>query len=123
MLLKRLCRALRSLFNWKGVGRLQTANHPWYRKYEEASIILFYFSIPNCVFIDSVRLQFLGSIIGSLLLYASLPHHSRGCLGANTVGGGAILFIHSRSHYSTLLQGRTTALPHTAVRILLPKQF
>jgi len=70
VLLKRLCRALRSLFNWKGVGRLQTANHPWYRKYEEASIILFYFSIPNCVFIDSVRLQFLGSIIGSLLLFS-----------------------------------------------------
>jgi len=45
--------------------------------------------------------QFLGSIIGSLLLYASLPHHSRGCLGANTVGGGAILFSGGDDGYNT----------------------
>ena len=29
VLLKMLCRALRSLVNWKGVGRLQIPNHPW----------------------------------------------------------------------------------------------
>eukprot|EP00242_Pyramimonas_sp_CCMP2087_P013161 CAMPEP_0198213088 /NCGR_PEP_ID=MMETSP1445-20131203/28667_1 /TAXON_ID=36898 /ORGANISM="Pyramimonas sp., Strain CCMP2087" /LENGTH=305 /DNA_ID=CAMNT_0043887683 /DNA_START=230 /DNA_END=1147 /DNA_ORIENTATION=+ len=45
--------------------------------------------------------QLVGSIIGSLLLYASLPHHSRGCLGANTVGGGAIIFGNGEDDYNT----------------------
>jgi hypothetical protein len=42
-----LCRALRSLVYWKGVGRLQTANHTWYTKYAEASTILIYFICLN----------------------------------------------------------------------------
>lgn len=56
--------------------------------------------------------QFVGSMIGSLLLYASLPKVARSCLGSNTVGGGGILFTGQDADYSVgqafLLEAITT---------------
>ena len=42
-----LCRALRSLVFWKGVGRLQIPNHPWYKKYAAGALFYFIFHQGN----------------------------------------------------------------------------
>jgi len=58
--------------------------------------------------------QVVGGILGALVLYGTLPKEHRGCLGSNTVGGGAILFGDSDTDFGVgqamLLEVVTTAI-------------